>query len=265
VDGVIVDSLKKLAVPLGSLSLDPRNARTHPARNLEALRNSLKHYGQRKPVVVRKADNRIIAGNGLWQAAKDLGWKEIAAVFVDDDEATATGYALMDNQSALLSEWDFDLLGELVTELRAADFDLDLTGFDLGELAEFADVGGASALEDTTYTSKIVSPVYEPKGPCPAVEDLYDEEKCQSLIADIDAAGLPEDVAEFLRAAATRHTVFRFRNIAEFYAHSSAEVQDLMEKSGLVIIDFNKAIEYGFVKLTKLLGELADREKANAE
>lgn len=130
----IIDSLKGLAVPIDSLKPDPRNARLHPERNLEALRTSLRYYGQRKPIVVRKNDSRIIAGNGLWQAAKDLGWTEIAAVFVDDDDAAATGYALMDNQSAILAEWDFDRLGELVTELKDMDFDLDLTGFSADQL-----------------------------------------------------------------------------------------------------------------------------------
>ena len=130
----IIDSLKGLAVPIDSLKPDPRNARLHPERNLEALRTSLRYYGQRKPIVVRKNGSRIIAGNGLWQAAKDLGWTEIAAVFVDDDDAAATGYALMDNQSAILAEWDFDRLGELVTELKDMDFDLDLTGFSADQL-----------------------------------------------------------------------------------------------------------------------------------
>ncbi len=140
---MILDSLKPLAVPLASLTPDPRNARVHPPRNLEALRTSLRAYGQRKPLVARRADRRIVAGNGLWQAAKDLGWTEIAVVFVEDDEATATGYALMDNQSALLAEWDPGILGDLVVELRAADFDLDLTGFDQVELDAFAGNDGA--------------------------------------------------------------------------------------------------------------------------
>ena len=57
-------------------------------------------------------------------------------------------------------------------------------------------------------------------------------------------------MATFLRHAAERHVVFNFRNIAEFYAHADAEVQNLMERSALVIIDFNRAIEGGFIELT---------------
>ena len=141
----IIDPLKPLAVPIDSVRPDPRNARKHPPRNIEALKNSLKAYGQRKPIVVNKAeDNRIIAGNGLWQAAKELGWEYIAAVFVEDDPATATGYALMDNSSALLAEWDFEQLETLIQELREEDFALELTGFDVGDL----DFVGAEVVEE---------------------------------------------------------------------------------------------------------------------
>jgi len=92
---------------------------------------------------------------------------------------------------------------------------------------------------------------------------LIDRAKTEQLIAGIDAAGLPDDVVEFLRFAAERHTVFNFRQIAEFYCHADKPTQDLMEKSGLVIIDFNKAIENGFVHLTERLGALADQEESD--
>ena len=117
------------------------------------------------------------------------------------------------------------------------------------------------AENDDTYTNKIIAPVYEPKGEKPPVEALFDHGKTEELLAGIDAAGLPEDVAQFMRLAAERHTVFNFRQIAEFYCHADAKLQDLMERSGLVIIDFKKAIEYGFVHLTERLGKIADMEE----
>ena len=49
---------------------------------------------------------------------------------------------------------------------------------------------------------------------------------------------------------------FNYENIAEFYAHSDKEVQELMESSALVIIDFKKAIEQGFIELSE---DLADK------
>ncbi len=250
-------------LPLSELKMHSRNPRHHPQpgdRAWERLKKSL-DYDYFDPIVLNKRNGKLVSGHLRVKIMREMGVTEADTVVVDYDEQTHIARMLAANK--LIGEWDEAALEELALELKDADFDLDLTGFELEELEAFGEDGESK--EDQTYTSKIVPPVYEPKGPYPPVEDLYDEGKCQELLDEINAADLPEDVAEFLRAAATRHTVFKFRNIAEFYAHASEDVQDLMEKSGLVIIDFNKAIEYGFVKLTKLLGELADKEKANAE
>ena len=58
-----------------------------------------------------------------------------------------------------------------------------------------------------------------------------------------------ESEKRFLIEAAKRHTVFNYSKIADYYAHSSKEMQDLIEHSALVIIDFEKAIQYGYIKL----------------
>ena len=56
---------------------------------------------------------------------------------------------------------------------------------------------------------------------------------------------------EFLKLAAQRHLVFNYKAIADFYAASEKQVQELMENSALVIIDFDKAIELGYIELSK--------------
>jgi hypothetical protein len=61
---------------------------------------------------------------------------------------------------------------------------------------------------------------------------------------------------QFLIEAAKRHTVFNYRNIAEYYANASEEMQRLMEKSALVIIDFDDAIANGYVKMSKAMEKL---------
>ena len=66
---------------------------------------------------------------------------------------------------------------------------------------------------------------------------------------EIEASSLPYDERMFLLDAARRHSVFHYEKIADYYAHSSKEMQNLMERSGLVIIDFEKAIQLGYVKL----------------
>lgn len=103
--------------------------------------------------------------------------------------------------------------------------------------------------EDQKYSSKIQSPIYEPKYQKPHILELCDKSKCNRLIREIDASSLSIEEKKFLIDAARRHNVFNYEKIADYYAMSSKEMQHLMERSGLIIIDFNKAIEYGYIKL----------------
>lgn len=80
--------------------------------------------------------------------------------------------------------------------------------------------------------------------------ELVDFSKTKQLIREISESSLLKEEKDFLIEAAKRHTIFHYEKIADYYAHTSIEMQNLMEKSGLVIIDFKKAIEFEFVKLT---------------
>ena len=104
---------------------------------------------------------------------------------------------------------------------------------------------------DNKYTRKIEAPIYTPQGEKPKLSDLYDETRTKELLAEIEASELPEDEKKFLKVAAQRHTVLNFKRIADYYAHSPASVQRLMENSALVIVDFKRAIELGYVKLSE--------------
>jgi hypothetical protein len=96
------------------------------------------------------------------------------------------------------------------------------------------------------------------------VQELYDSEKADELKAEIEEADVPQEVAAFLTVAAERHTKFDFENIAEFYAHASADVQRLMERSALVVIDFDQAIEEGYVQVSEeLLAQAAATKDEN--
>jgi len=119
--------LEKVAIE--SLNLDPNNARKHSARNLEAIAASLNKFGQRKPIVVHRGV--ILAGNGTVEAAKSLGWKEIEITAVPDDwdDETAKAYALADNRSAELAEWDESELAKQILELQDSGWDIAQLGF----------------------------------------------------------------------------------------------------------------------------------------
>ena len=117
---------------LESLKLDPSNARRHDKRNLKAIQDSLKRFGQRKPIVV-SADGVVIAGNGTVEAARALGWTELSVARVPEtwtaDEIKA--YALVDNRSAELAAWDESVLAEQLLELDEMGWDVSELGFDV--------------------------------------------------------------------------------------------------------------------------------------
>lgn len=130
-----------------------------------------------------------------------------------------------------------------------------------------ADVTNAEALELTgkpRYTRKITVPIYEPTGAMPKISELYDVRKYNELKEEIDKTKLPDDLREFLIAAAQRHIAFNFTEIAEFYSHLPVEVKKLFENSGLVIIDYDDAIRNGFFQYDQEvqddLQEIIERE-----
>lgn len=109
-------SLSPVLVSIDKLHPDPTNARKHSERNVQAIAASLKMFGQRRPIVVQKSSMIVRAGNGLLQAAKALGWTEVVALVVDDDNATAAQFAIADNRTAELAEWDWSVLADTLME-----------------------------------------------------------------------------------------------------------------------------------------------------
>jgi DNA modification methylase len=130
----IIPALQTLAVSIASLHPDPANARKHNDKNLDAIKASLAKFGQRKPVVVQREGMIVRAGNGTLAAAKALGWTEVAAVVLDDDNATASQFAIADNRTAELAEWDNETLATLLDGMDVQD--RELLGFDADDIKE---------------------------------------------------------------------------------------------------------------------------------
>lgn len=114
---------------------DPKNARQHDETNLKAIEGSLNKFGQRKPIVISQS-NVIVAGNGTVEAAKRLGWSDIEAVRVpaEWDEDQIKAFALADNRSAELANWNHQILTTQLRELEVAGFDIEVLGFELPEI-----------------------------------------------------------------------------------------------------------------------------------
>ncbi len=120
----ISEALRPCAVPIDSLTLDPANVREHPERSIEAIKGSIKRFRQQKLIVFDPITRVIRAGNGTWQAMKDLGYGTIAAVPSDLEGSELTAFAIADNRTAELSRWNYQDLGAQMKALREEGFDL---------------------------------------------------------------------------------------------------------------------------------------------
>lgn len=214
------------------------------ASAVEPVANSIKEFGFKVPIVAT-SDGEIINGHTRFKASKLLGLKKVPVIISDDlTEEQIKAFRLADNKTGELADWNEELLAK---ELEKLDFNLEQFGFE--KLAEELDEED----EEDPYTSKITTPTYEPTGEEVYLQDLVDTTKRDELIRKIQTADIPSDIEEFLKNAAQRHLRFNYRNIAEYYASAPKEVQELFEDSALVIIDYNKAIENGYLKLTEAI------------
>ena len=247
---------------VGTITPYVHNAKKHPESQVAGLAGIIAETGWDQPIVVDQ-DGVIIKGHGRRLAALRLGLDKVPVVVRTDlTPAQVKAARIADNKWAE-SEWDLDALKIDLGELSATGFDMPLLGFDEKELAtlisqEFGPggEGGEGGGGEDLYTKKIKAPVYEPSMPAPPpVEDLVDTGKVNQLLSAIEKADCPPEVKHFLRVAASRHAVFNYELVAEYYSHAPKEVQELMEQSALVIIDFDKAIEGGFVRMSQEIAE----------
>ena len=120
-----------------------RNSRKIPERAIDKVAASIKEFGFRVPIVVDRF-GVIICGHTRLLAAKKLGLTHVPVHVAENlTPAQVKAYRLMDNRSHEESEWNLELLGPELEELRGLDFDLDLTGFDPHEIDDFLSDPGA--------------------------------------------------------------------------------------------------------------------------
>jgi ParB-like chromosome segregation protein Spo0J len=141
----IHESLRPLATPIADLHPDPHNARRHSPRNLKALAASLQAFGQQKPIVADPGGT-VLAGNGTLEAARSLNWTYLAVVRSTLTGPAARAFALADNRTAELAEWDHPaLVAELATLARDPGIDATLTAFNRDDIAQALDEHAANS------------------------------------------------------------------------------------------------------------------------
>lgn len=258
---------ENITMGIDKLSPYEMNAKVHNEAQVDKIVKSLKEFGWVSPVIIDE-NNMILAGHGRVMAAKKCGIKTVPCVKVSGlTDMQKKAYILADNKLSEDADWDFAKLKSELETLVENGYDSTLSGFSLDKkdfdydlieiFGEDAYKIGGDGDEDkkenkSKYTRKIDGIKYESEY-FPALSELIDKSKYDALIEMIDASSVSDEEKEFLRCAASRFYKFDYANVADYYCHSSDEMQQLMEKLALVIIDFDKAIEEGIVKLVKNL------------
>jgi len=238
--------IDEIAINEGQVKGLPKNPRFIKDEKFENLVRSVTSFPEMmsiRPIVVDE-NMVILGGNMRYRACKSAGMKTVPVLIAENlTIEQKKEFLIKDNVSG--GDWDW----ESITADWGKD-PLEEWGLDL----EFVDPESEKDTEEI-YTSKIKAPTYEPSDIKPSTNELYDVTRANALIDKIEASSIDKEVKRFLIASAQRHVVFDYRKIADFYAHSDKETQELMESSALVIIDFDKALENGFVKLSGDLRE----------
>lgn len=125
-----------------------RNSRTHSDSQVAQIAASIKEFGFCNPVLVDK-NGGIIAGHGRVMAATQLGLETIPCLRLSHlTETQRRAYVIADNQIALNSEWDQEVLALELADLGELEFDVDMLGFDADFLAGLSEEPDAEPVED---------------------------------------------------------------------------------------------------------------------
>lgn len=219
----------------------------HNDSAVDAVAASIKEFGFKVPIIVDK-DGVIVAGHTRLKAAQKLGLERVPCIIADDlTPEQIKAFRLADNKVGELAEWDFEKLNFELSEIQ---MDMQPFGFSFENIKEEAD-------EDDKYTFKVDTPQYEPTGKKVNLSDCVQVENYEALLKEIDASKADEQTKAFLRLAATRFLVFSYKDIAEYYANAAdSDAQGLFEKLGLVIVDYDDAIKYGFIEVSETLQKI---------
>jgi hypothetical protein len=258
-------------VPASDLRPNPKNWRTHPKAQQDALRGVLAEVGLADACLARELpDGSLMLIDGHLRA-ETLGDGDVPVLILDVTEAEADKLLATLDPLAAMAESDaakFDaLLRNVDTGSEALQQMLAATAAQAGLYESLSDAsgedseGGDDESSENPYTDKVEVPPYAKIGDKPDLSQCFDEAYCLKLLTAIDASDLPENEKHFLRAAAYRHVVFNFQEIANYYAHSQADVQQLMEDSALVIVDLDAAIKNGWTALGASLDNLFAKDE----
>jgi hypothetical protein len=122
-------------------------ASVNPRRGAVAeVIESLREFGQHRPLVVQRSTGQVIVGNHMFKAMLQLGWTEGDALIVDDNDHVAMRRAIADNATGDKAKWDDEELAEVMKEIGS------VPGMDEGDIQKLLDkLAPPPKVEEPTY------------------------------------------------------------------------------------------------------------------
>ena len=242
------DRIKELRrVRASELLPNPRNWRRHPEGQSNVLRGALEEIGYADALIAYETPDGLMLIDGHLRAETTPDM-EVPVLVTDLDEQEANALLATLDPLAAMADPDQDKLTALLETVTSSNDSMNALLETLKDGYDPLILSDDQPEPDNPYTRKIETPIYEPTGIPPNLNDLRDRNIADALIEEIKQANLPDEIKEFLFDAAERHVVFHFQRIANYYAHASPDIKALMGRSALVIIDYNQAVENGFIK-----------------
>lgn len=249
----IRDRVRELRrVRASELRPNPKNWRTHPKEQMDAIRGLFAELGFAGVELARELEDGSLMLLDGHARAEIAGEAEVPVVILDLNDAEADKLLTSFDPIGAMAEADKGKLEELLRTVQTGSEALAGLFTDLAEQHGIIEPEGSGQ----AYSRKVEAPIYRPSGPKPKIEELVDQTRYKELLNSIEASKVEENEKQFLRLAACRHLVFDYETIANYYAQSSEPVKELFEDSALIIIDFDKAIEKGYTDLSKELADL---------
>ena len=155
------------------------NSRTHSESQVKQIAASIREFGFTNPILIDE-EQTIIAGHGRVMAAEVLCMSTVPCIRLSGlSEAQRKAYVIADNKLALNAGWDIDALSIEINQLADLDFDLDILGFDIQELASILD----GEKEGTEPKEESYSEIFN------IVIECKDEEEQEKIFNRLDTEG----------------------------------------------------------------------------
>lgn len=226
-----------------------KNPKNHTDKDIDLIIKSIKRNGWGDALLVCPETMEVLSGNGRLMAAQKLGMEQVPVIYAPKglSEKQKADLVIASNKLVESSGYNNNL-EELIEmyEIDPKEFGIELEKQKIEE-----------EKEDFKFDTTI--PQYKIKGENVDIEECFECGETNNLIKTINDSSVTEKEKILLIIGAYRRSILNYRKIAEYYVtKASGEMQALMEKMGLVIIDYDDAIANGFTTLTEELGDMID-------